>query len=119
MNFTQEQLLYASSHLLDEFAAEIGMSREPDESDPSFRVRIKAVAFPTSEDEALKEYFGAIEAGQSAVFTVTLRDYFAAKAMQGFLSGPMNRVKFEGVADVARISYVMADAMLAVRGESK
>jgi len=46
---------------------------------------------------------------------MTLRDYFAAKAMQGFLSGPMDRVEFEGDADVARISYIMADAMLAER----
>ena len=48
---------------------------------------------------------------------MTMRDYFAAKAMEGFLSGPMNRVEFEGDADVARISYVMADAMLAERAK--
>lgn len=48
---------------------------------------------------------------------MTLRDYFAAKAMQGFLSGPMNRAKFEGSVDVAELSYLMADAMLQERAK--
>lgn len=48
---------------------------------------------------------------------MSLRDYFAAKAMQGFLPGPMNRMQFELVADVANLAYIMADAMLAERAK--
>lgn len=48
---------------------------------------------------------------------MSLRDYFAAKAMLGFLSGPMNRVEFEGDGDVASLAYIMADAMLAERSK--
>lgn len=45
---------------------------------------------------------------------MTLRDYFAAKAMQGLLGSGT----YEGlvnIADVALYSYKMADAMLKVR----
>ncbi|OMG85419.1 hypothetical protein [Achromobacter xylosoxidans] len=51
---------------------------------------------------------------------MTLRDYFAAKAMQGWLSsyGPDDKhPATAGDADfVAQRSYAMADAMLAARG---
>jgi len=42
---------------------------------------------------------------------MTLRDYFAAKAMQGIL--------FEGLdeSETAKNAYAMADAMLKARGE--
>ena len=44
---------------------------------------------------------------------MTLRDYFAAKAMQGMLPSFANRaVSIEGVADKA---YAMADLMLKAR----
>ena len=44
---------------------------------------------------------------------MTLRDYFAAKAMMGFL---VCDVKYASDADmIARDSYVMADAMLKAR----
>lgn len=43
---------------------------------------------------------------------MTLRDYFAAKAMQGMLSDPT--VACDGVR-LARIAYSHADAMLAER----
>ena len=52
---------------------------------------------------------------------MTLRDYFAAKAMQGFLAGPaiakIEDVRGSLAADiaVARICYAQADAMLAER----
>lgn len=50
---------------------------------------------------------------------MTLRDYFAAKAMQGFLGGHVahygheNHWRFEDMADEA---YAVADAMLTARG---
>jgi len=51
---------------------------------------------------------------------MTLRDYFAAKAMQGLLSSP--RVPLGGKEDVtdlliAKLAYVTADAMLKAREE--
>lgn len=45
---------------------------------------------------------------------MTLRDYFAAKAMQSYLA----RNNFHGTQQAyAKIAYAMADAMLAARGE--
>ena len=44
---------------------------------------------------------------------MTLRDYFAAKAMQAYLGGN-DRDDFE-FSDWAEASYIMADAMLAAR----
>lgn len=45
---------------------------------------------------------------------MTLRDYFAAKAMQGFCAnGPEN---FEDMEQVAEQSYELADYMLSQRG---
>ena len=45
---------------------------------------------------------------------MTLRDYFAAKAMQGFAA--MSDVDgFSSVEEMAKMSYKWADAMLKVR----
>jgi hypothetical protein len=47
---------------------------------------------------------------------MTLRDYFAAKAMQGVLSRPTaGLLHAEGIAPAA---YMMADAMLKARGNT-
>jgi hypothetical protein len=40
---------------------------------------------------------------------MTLRDYFAAKAMQGFMGSSWNVKSFE---DMARKAYQLADAMM-------
>jgi hypothetical protein len=49
---------------------------------------------------------------------MTLRDYFAAKAMQAFISSyPMGSVS-NPIPDVAADAYDMADAMLAAREEA-
>lgn len=46
---------------------------------------------------------------------MTLRDYFAAKAMEGFL---VCDTKYASDADmIARDAYVMADAMLKARNQ--
>lgn len=45
---------------------------------------------------------------------MTLRDYFAAKAMQGVLSSPTDPASFEAVGVFA---YKVADAMLAERNK--
>lgn len=45
---------------------------------------------------------------------MTIRDYFAAKAMGGFASDPSSAWK-DGAAGMARCSYDWADAMLVAR----
>lgn len=59
---------------------------------------------------------------------MSLRDYFAAKAMQGLLANPGGPIQANGMngwsltnctgADVAMMAYAMADAMLAARERS-
>lgn len=44
---------------------------------------------------------------------MTLRDYFAAKAMQGFVANGNTNVQ-----EIARASYIVADAMLKARGQA-
>ena len=46
---------------------------------------------------------------------MTLRDYFAAKAMQGYIS--IGTESLSNRANIAQMSYDMADAMLAARKE--
>lgn len=60
-------------------------------------------AFPV----AATEYHG-MDSG------MTLRDYFAAKAMQGVLSGVD---PFQSVVNIAARAYAIADAMLKAREE--
>jgi hypothetical protein len=50
---------------------------------------------------------------------MTLRDYFAAKAMQGILanSGQLDNLNANAVKWVVRDSFLMADAMLKARAE--
>jgi hypothetical protein len=54
---------------------------------------------------------------------MTLRDYFAAAALQGWLAswpeqGTPHPVDNDNALNVAKLSYRMADAMLAARKES-
>lgn len=54
-----------------------------------------------------------------SVNCTSLRDYFAAKAMQGILSNPgqLDNVNREAAGWVSRDAYMVADAMLKARGE--
>lgn len=62
------------------------------------------------------EYFDA-QLGQARSMTgMTLRDYFAAKAMQAMLSSP-NCPKQVEESTLAAASYTTADAMLKAREE--
>lgn len=49
---------------------------------------------------------------------MTLRDYFAAHAMQGALSGCAARGEVIMYSDLAKLSYEMADAMIKARSEA-
>lgn len=46
---------------------------------------------------------------------MTLRDYFAAKAMQGAIISNNREFDDMGDSDIAEYSYALADAMLAAR----
>jgi hypothetical protein len=48
---------------------------------------------------------------------MTLRDYFAAQALQGAISGCAARGEIVMYSDLAGLSYEMADAMLKARKE--
>jgi hypothetical protein len=57
-------------------------------------------------------------AGHAAAFQgMTLRDYFAAKAMQAFISASRTQLIAPDVEFQARSSYFVADAMLKAREE--
>ena len=60
-------------------------------------------AFPSKREHTTKE-------------GMTLRDYFAAKAMQGLLACPIQPQSDEDM--YARDAYKVADAMLKARGQS-
>ncbi|MBD1602281.1 hypothetical protein HAQ05_26740 [Pseudomonas sp. CA3A] len=52
--------------------------------------------------------------GHGSCFGMTLRDYFAAKALQGFMANKSNPLSFQPEDD-AKYAYRIADAMLAAR----
>ena len=61
----------------------------------------------------------AIEAYTIATGGMTLRDYFAAKALQGMhasLADSVNWPDGDGVKKIAEVAYSQADAMIAARG---
>ena len=62
-------------------------------------------AFPTEHTDTSGLYDG-----------MTLRDYFAAKAMLGILTDPHREINYPYDA-VASYAYSLADAMLAARGQ--
>lgn len=63
-------------------------------------------AFPVQE----RNMFGAHESQG-----MTLRDYFAAKAIQGFCANTHEQAWTASPADFAEWAYLQADAMLAAR----
>ena len=52
--------------------------------------------------------------GEVAQEGMTLRDYFAAKAMQGFMANKSNPMHYQPEED-AQWAYMIADAMLKAR----
>ena len=77
-------------------------------------------AYPTHK-RITENYMDAAGYGRSRDLSVlvgglTIRDYFAAKAMQGLLVDP-DRAD-QSREECARLSYLMADAMIAERNKS-
>ncbi|MBR8136865.1 hypothetical protein [Burkholderia cenocepacia] len=78
--------------------------------------RIGAAAIEGITDSAERDRL-YIEATARACAGMTLRDYFAAKAMVGFIADTNVRISNDRECDMAaRASYRMADAMLRARG---
>jgi len=75
--------------------------------DKQIGVNMNESAFPWSVDDGKKIV------GNKGM---TLRDYFAAKAMQGCISGTPHSVDIEPT-ELAKWCYIMADRMLKARGE--
>ena len=46
---------------------------------------------------------------------MSLRDYFAAKAMQGFMANPNDSMVEENISEMAKTAYQIADQMLKAR----
>jgi hypothetical protein len=67
------------------------------------------------------EYDGQNNVLQYQEEGLTLRDYFAAKAMQGILANPgqLDNVNNDAAKWVARDAYKVADAMLAARNTTE
>lgn len=61
-------------------------------------------AFPHVRDNGLAVYDGA-----------TLRDYFAAKAMQAYMADPNASWGIDGIREASSAAYRVADAMLGAR----
>jgi hypothetical protein len=75
---------------------------------PAFPGKQKALLIKSEHSDIAKEY----EIDQNGM---TLRDYFAAKAMQGFCNS-RSHVELKGHAIAsAKVAYELADAMLKAR----
>ena len=75
-------------------------------------------AFPVSTGDTTVGHQDGIQTWQFP--GMTLRDYFAAKAMQAWLSTfteSRHPAENGGASDVAKASYAIADAMLAERAK--
>ena len=73
----------------------------------AFPGKQKALLIKSEHSDIAKEY----EIDQNGM---TLRDYFAAKAMQGFMANKANPMHFQPEDD-ASWAYSIADAMLKAR----
>lgn len=87
------------------------MQNQKNDGGPAFPViaATKNLHFPSEEKAAEYRKERALELG------MTLRDYFAAKAMQGFLAGRYSTIPDPEYA--AEHSYKIADAMLKERAK--
>lgn len=78
-------------------------------------------AFPLNTPKTHEEYSDSGYDGCDFTMGMTLRDYFAAKAMQGILASP--RAPSEAIDNgsavtdtmIARLAYAVAEAMLKAR----
>jgi hypothetical protein len=77
-------------------------------------------AFPFNKrpEQAFPSTFKSLDGKEQIhAWGMTLRDYFAAKAMQGLITSPRGTPDGSGATDVyyAKCAYLVADAMLKAR----
>lgn len=109
----RKKLDTATGYELDVFGGFVNTHRAAGESDESYRAKLKEV-FRDDGGFAFGNYY---QAGDCTAKTggMTLRDYFAARAMQGFCAAPdMNGASLDSVVGQA---FEIADAMLAERAK--
>lgn len=71
-------------------------------------------AFPV-DDIIQRDERGALFGAPVSSHGMSLRDWFAGQAMQGFCADPTSHNLFEDMTEVANSAYEMADAMIAAR----
>lgn len=76
--------------------------------------------FESGPESAFPSTFKSLdpEAHQVHRWGMTLRDYFAAKAMQAMACAPMGKFQHASGTELCRDAYAMADAMLRAREEA-
>ena len=77
-------------------------------------------AFPLQAHDWHKQVSDRGYVNHDFTMGMTLRDYFAAKAMQSFIiQGPVQTdIRFAAYAEnIATVAYLMADEMLKARGQ--
>lgn len=107
---------------LDSYGAKVNRPRYMDEADTDYRIRLSQAQSPSDT----RDYGGSAfpEPGSAQCGGMSLRDYFAAKAMHVIIESqlhdggdvPEEKIP-EFFAITAGYSYVAADAMLAERAK--
>lgn len=102
---------------LDAYGAKVSCPRYVDEADAEYRARLRQASSPADTRDYGSSAFP--EPGMAQCGGMSLRDYFAAKAMQGFAASPsmIDNNESKSIAYVVAASYAMADAMLAERAK--
>ncbi|MEE4332272.1 hypothetical protein V2J70_02125 [Pseudomonas alliivorans] len=80
-------------------------------------------AFPVADYDHMAMQPATVDEHKRQLMGMSLRDYFAAKALQGYLANSWQAETLDSLgesapqqmATVVEISYAMADAMLAAR----
>lgn len=109
-SFGRRELANATGHQLDSYGDEVGIKRCFGESDYSFRNKVNTLV----SGEPI--FNGA--AKETMASDATLRDYFAAKALQGMLSAlDASGLNYSNPEMMAEHAFVFADKMLAERAK--
>jgi hypothetical protein len=99
---------------LDAYGAKVSRPRYVDEADAEYRARLRQAPSPADT----RDYGGSAfpEPGSAQCGGMSLRDYFAAKAMQGIIS-TVPHLSAIDPRDAAEEAYSYANAMLAERAK--
>ena len=109
---------------LDRYGVKVDKLRYPGESDVDYRVRLKSAPVARNRDDGKSAFPVQGTEMHGAWYGMSLRDYFAAKAMSAIVASQLTdcgEVPHEDVpkffAISAEYAYIAADAMLAERAK--